>query len=416
MGFFDGNDIMYKIKTLPCGLRCVCEKIPYVHSVSVGVRVAAGTRHETEEFRGISHFIEHMLFKGTESRSAREIAEFTDNFGAQLNAFTARDNTCFYIKAMDEHIEKCFEILSDMLLNSRFDKVDIDRERGVVLEEISMYEDAPEELVFDTLDEICFKGQAIGRNILGDKKSLESLNKEKILKYMNCRYTADNMVISAAGNFDEEYFFRIAEKYFGGMKNRKASDLVTAPPVYTKENKILYKDIEQTHIGLAFPGMAETSEDMYAMSIVNNILGGGMSSRLYQRIREELGLAYTVDSSCTYYTDCGITTIYAAVSPENEEQARTEILNELKKLKGCVKKEELIRAAQQVKSACILSSEGTGGRMSVMGKQLLLYGEIQTDEEYIEKINGVTLQKAEEILENYFDVERMSSVVVKPKI
>ena len=407
--------LMYKIKTLPCGIKAVCEKIPHVRSVSLGVRVAAGTRTESEEFWGISHFIEHMLFKGTETRSAREIAEFTDNFGAQLNAFTARDNTCFYIKAIDEHFEKCFEILSDMLLNSVFSTDDIKREQGVVLEEISMYEDAPEELLYDTLDEICFSGQAIGRNILGSEKSLMSFDKAKILRYMDMLYCADNMVISAAGNFEEERFFELAEKYFGGMKRLKANPPVKGTPMYTKGEKTSFKDIEQTHIGLAFPGTADTHEDMYAMSIVNNVLGGGMSSRLYQHIREELGLAYAVDSACTNYADCGITSVYAAVNPANEDRTKEEIIKEIKRIKSGLKPEEIRRACEQVKAACVLASEGIGGRMSGMSKQLLLLGGIQTDEEYIEKINGITNADIERITANYFDFDNMNTVIVRPE-
>ena len=407
--------IMYKIRTLPCGIKCICEKIDYVRTVSVGVRVAAGTRTESEEFWGISHFIEHMLFKGTETRSAREIAEFTDNFGAQLNAFTARDNTCFYIKAIDEHFEKCFEILSDMLLCSTFEKENIEKEQGVVLEEISMYEDTPEELLYDTLDEICFSGQPIGRNILGCEESLMSFDKTKILKYMKLLYCADNIVISAAGNFDEEEFFELAEKYFGKIKNLIAKPPVSGIPFYTSNKKNCIKDIEQTHIGIAFPGIGDTHEDVYAMNVVNNVLGGGMSSRLYQRIREELGLAYAVDSACTYYADCGITSVYAAVSPANEEKTYEEILKEIKKLKKGIRPEEIRRAAEQVKSACVLASEGVGGRMSGMSKQLLLNGKIQTDEEYLEKINSVSESDISRIAENYFDLEKISVAIVKPE-
>jgi len=407
---------MYKIRTLPCGLRLACEKIDHVRSVSLGVRIAAGTRTESEEFWGISHFIEHMLFKGTENRSAREIAEFTDNFGAQLNAFTARDNTCFYIKALDEHFEKCFEILSDMILHSTFGAEEIRKEQSVVMEEISMYEDAPEELLYDTLDELCFSGQAIGRNILGCEKSLMTFDKAKIKRYMDLLYCADNMVISAAGNFEEERFFELAEKYFGNMKNRFAKPPVTATPVYTVGEVVRNKDIEQTHIGIAFPGTADTSEDMYAMSIVNQILGGGMSSRLYQHIREELGLAYAVDSACTNYADCGITSVYAAVSPHNEEKTKEEIVKEIKKLKNGVGADEISRACEQVKAACVLASEGIGGRMSAMSKQLLLQGKIETDEEYITRINTITNKEIKKILADYFEFDKMNIVTVRPEI
>ena len=405
---------MYKMRTLSCGIRCICEKIPHVHSVSLGVRIAAGTRHESEEFWGISHFIEHMLFKGTKNRSAREIAEYTDNFGAQLNAFTARDNTCFYIKAMDSHFEKCFEILSDMLLESTFEAKEISRERDVVLEEISMYEDTPEELLYDNLEEICFLGQPIGRNILGCEKSLKTFTKAKITDYMDKRYTADNMVISAAGNFDEEQFFDLAEKYFGNIKAKTKTDIITETPIYTVGKRTVCKEFEQAHIGIAFKGVSEISEDSYPLSVVHHILGAGMSSRLYQRIREELGLAYSVDSGSTFFADCGFSSVYAAVSPENLDRAIEEITKEINKLKKEIGPGELARAAEQVKSSVILSQEGTSGKVSTFSKQLLFYGKIQTDEEYIEKINKVTLADAERVVEKYFDFSEMNIVVVKP--
>lgn len=406
---------MYKIRTLKNGLRLVCEKIDYVHSVSLGVRIGAGTITETPENQGISHFIEHMLFKGTATRSARDIAEFTESFGGQLNAFTARDNTFFYIKATSGHFEKCFEILSDMLLSSSFKSEEIARERGVVLEEISMYEDAPEELLYDTLDEICFMGQSIGKNILGSKKTLETFNKEKILKYMNNLYCGDNMVISAAGNFDEEEFFSLAEKYFGNVSSQKSIADTFSEPYYTKNKKVCLKDIEQAHIGMAFPGMKEGCEDIYAMSIINNILGGGMSSRLYQRIREEMGLAYSIDSSCTYFSNCGLTSVYAAVSPENEEKVIEEILKEIKKIKQGVKKSEIERAKEQTLAACVFASEEIGGRMSLMSKQLLHIGKIQPDDEYARKISSVKEEDLERILSKYFDVDMMSLAIVKPE-
>ncbi len=405
---------MYKMRKLHNGLRLVCEKVDWVNSVSLGVRIGAGTITESPERWGISHFIEHMLFKGTKTRSAKEIAEFTDNFGGQLNAFTARDNTCFYIKATANHFEKCFEILSDMLTNSVFDEQYISREIGVVLEEISMYEDAPEELLYDIIDEICFSGQSIGRNILGSEKTLKTFNKEKIFSYMEDLYCADNIVISAVGNFDEEYFFELAEKYFQNINSKKSIADSFSTPIYTPNKKICTKDIEQSHIGIAFPGMEEGNSDVYAMSIINNILGGGMSSRLYQKIREELGMAYTIDSACTYFSNCGIISIYGAVNPENEERVIEEILVQVRKIKKGVKDSEVKRAKEQQVASCVFASEEISGRMSMLSKQILHQGKIQTEEQYAEEINKVTNDDLDRVLQKYFDFEKISLAIVKP--
>ncbi|MDP4118457.1 MAG: pitrilysin family protein [Bacillota bacterium] len=405
---------MIKTRTLSNGVRCICENLPYLRSVSAGVWVNTGSRHETPEFWGISHFIEHMLFKGTQSRSARDIAEFADRMGGQINAFTARDTTCYYVKAIDKHMEECLEILSDMLLHSKFEKKDIELERGVIMEEISMYQDTPEELVHDILEEVCFQDQAIGRNILGSNESIETFDEKLIRKYMAFRYTPDNIVVSAAGNIDSEKFFSLVEKYFGMMGKVMSTVLTGDPPRYTVGNITVKKDIEQTHIALALEGVSRISEDIYAMSIVNNVLGGGVSSRLFQKIREDMGLAYTIYSCLTPYSDCGCTTIYAAVNPENADKVQRLIVNEIENIHNGISNEELQRAKEQVKAEYILASENTENRMSSMGKQWLLGEEIFTESEFIERVDRVTPEEAKKVIDKNFDLNKMSQALVTP--
>ncbi len=405
--------IMIQIKQLKNGIKCVCETMPHLRSISIGLWIGNGSRHEKLCEWGVSHFIEHMLFKGTTNRSSRDIAEFTDGFGGQLNGYTYRDKTCFYITATDEFPEECFDILSDMLLRSKFDLEDIASEKRIVFEEMSMDADNAEELVDDLIDEACFCGQAFGRNILGSVQSVEIIDKRLIEEYMAVHYTAENVVVSVAGNIEAERAFELAEKYLGNMKKSIEVPGET-PAIYTPgQKKYAVKDIEQTHINLAFCGLPRSSENIYALDLANNILGGGISSRLFQKIREEMGIAYSVVSSISAFSDCGSTSLYAAISPENEERAKEQMLIETKKLKKDLKKEELERSKKQVISGFILSSESAEGQMAYNGKQLIYKEEIQSTEDYIEKINSVDMNRTMEVLEQCFNEETLCEAVVR---
>ncbi|MBQ3053571.1 MAG: insulinase family protein [Clostridia bacterium] len=407
---------MIKIKTLNNGIRCVCEQMPYLHSISVGVWVGTGSRHESEEIWGISHFIEHMLFKGTYFRSGKEIAEFTDGFGGQLNAYTYRDKTCYYVTAVDCYLKECFDILSDMIKNSRFDEKDIESEKAIVFEEMNMSEDNPEELADDLIDCVCFSSQSLGRNILGNEKSVSNINKALITEYMKYRYTTDNMVISVAGNISCDKMFDLCEEYFGDIEKSSKKEYIKGPAVFTSGNCcVVEKNIEQTHINLAFKGISRTDNGIYALDLVNNILGGGVSSRLFQKIREDMGIAYSVVSSVSAYEDCGLTTLYAAVNPENKDILIKQMLYEVEKLKNDITEKELERSKKQVISSFILSSENAEGQMAYNGKQLIHNEKIDSLNEYIEKINNVTLEYAKEVLNRCFSDKTLCQAIVKSK-
>ncbi len=404
---------MIKKFTLKNGVQVVCENIPYVRSVSTGVWVRTGSRNENTQNNGVSHFIEHMLFKGTKSRSAEEIAKSIDNIGGQINAFTGKECTCYYVKTLDEHIEIAMDVLSDMLYNSVFATSDITLEKQVILEEIGMYEDSPEDLVHDILSETVWKGSAIGFPILGTKKSLRRLNRKTINAYMMERYTPDNMVISIAGNFDENKLEEMLESYFNKenveQKPEKADDNVEFRP----EVSIREKETEQVHICIGFEGIRNGDDSLYSLLAVNNIFGGGMSSRLFQKIREKRGLVYSVYSYPTVYNDAGLFTIYAGMKPENLKEVINLVYDEVSLMlnKG-ISKNELDKSKEQLKGNYILGLESTSSRMSSIGKSELLLGYIRTTDEILNMIESITMEGIEQIITSVFNLDRKGISIV----
>ncbi len=407
---------MIDIKTLSNGIRLVCEPMPHVKSVSVGAWIAAGSFYEEPRFHGISHFIEHMLFKGTKSRSAKQIAEEMDFAGGQLNAFTARDCTCFYTKTLPENLDTSLSLLSDMITNSLFAEKDLITERLVVKEEIDMYEDNPEELVHDLAGELCYPSHPFGQNILGTHKSVESFDREIIREYMDLRYTADNIVISVAGKFDSELLTELCEKYFGkNIKKSKKCDFVHDIPEFNVASLIRHKPVEQANAVIAFEGLAYPHKNTYAYLILCNILGGSMSSRLFQKIREDMGLAYSVYTYPNTYAHAGYTTIYAGCASENFDTVKNLILEETEKLySNGITEEEFIRAKKQLKGNFVLANETAGSRMSSYGKQLLLYNKINSDDDVIGRIDSVNETEISQALK-LFDISKASLCAVMPK-
>ncbi len=405
---------MLNIKKLSNGIRLVCEKMPYVKSVSVGVWVAAGSFYEEPEYHGISHFIEHMMFKGTKNRSAKALAEEMDFAGGQLNAFTARDCTCYYTKTLEKDLELSLSLLSDMLLNSLFAGKDIKTEKLVVKEEIDMYEDNPEELAHDLISDICYPGHPFGQNILGSHKSVSSFAKPQIVEYMDKRYRGDNMVIAVAGNYDEHQLEELCEIYFGKIKEGGQEFSHKIPP-FKVDTLIKRKAVEQANLVFAFEGLDHFHGDMYAMLLLSNILGGSMSSRLFQSIREEKGLAYSVYACPNVYAHAGYITVYAGCAADNYELVKNLILEEIDLLaaKG-ISETEFIRTKNQLRGSCALASETTGNRMSSCGKQLLLHGEIISDDETLKRIDDISEESINRTLK-LFDTKKASLCVIMPE-
>jgi predicted Zn-dependent peptidase len=394
---------MHRKFTLKNGVRVVCERIPYVRSVSAGIWVKTGSRNENPKNNGISHFVEHMLFKGTKTRNAAQIAECIDNIGGQLNAFTGKECTCFYSKTLDEHIEIALDVLSDMFFNSVFDKKDIALEKKVIYEEISMYEDSPEELVHDLLSETVWGGSSVGYPILGTKSSLKNINRRMILEYMDERYVQPNTVISVAGNFEEDRLDALLDKYFGGWEQKKGREGESRKIEFRPEISIKEKDTEQVHICMGFEGVKTGDDDIYPLLAVNNILGGGMSSRLYQKIREEKGLAYSVYSYPTTYMDTGLFTIYAGMKPENLKEVTSLIEEEVEDIRrNGITQAELVRTKEQMKGNYILGLESTSSRMNNIGKSELLLEYIYTPDEILGKISSMTMDDIERVIRRIF--------------
>jgi len=391
------------------GLRIVYEDIPFVRSVSFGIWVKNGSRHEDESTNGISHFIEHMLFKGTEKRSAKEVADAMDEIGGQVNAYTSKEHTCYYTRTLDSHFDIGLDVLSDMFFNSKFDPDEIKKECNVILEEISMYEDTPEDIVHDLLQSAIYKNSSLGLSILGTEASITSFNQQRFKEYMACQYTPQNTVISVAGNLAGCDAIRKIKEVFGKFKsNPLAKETLSGlyRPAFVKKEK----DIEQVHLCVGFPGIASGTPEIYTMAAINAILGGGMSSRLFQKIREERGLAYSVYSYHTGFMDTGLFVVCSALNPAQVGDVMGLILGELQNIN--LAQSELNKTKEQLKSSFILGLESVAGRMSGIGRNMLMLNRITTPDELIQKIDEINLDNFYELCERIFKMDQMSISIV----
>jgi len=399
---------MIKKHTLDNGIRIVMEKIDYVKSASIGIWVNVGSNNENEETNGLSHFIEHMLFKGTENRKANEIAEDIDNLGGQLNAFTSKECTCFYVKVLDENIKDAVDILSDMFFNSLFQQEEIDKEISVVIEEIKMYEDSPEDVVHDKLTELIFKNSPMAYNILGTEENLKTFTTKKVVEYMKKNYTPYNTVIAVAGSFDEQEFVRMINEKFKDWHNDNIKH-VDPEAEYKRSVVGVNKDLEQLHMCIGNKTIGRHHKNYYPLLVLNNLFGGTMSSRIFQEVREKKGLVYSIYSFVSNYSNTGIFSIYAGMSYNQAEDALRTILKEMISIKnGNISDEEFNRAKQQIKGNYILGLESTSSRMSSIGRRELLYNEIQYPEEVIESINNVKKEDVLNVAAELFDIDSLS--------
>ena len=405
---------MYQKTTLANGLRIVSESIPYMSSISLGIFAGTGSRHETPAEQGVSHFIEHLMFKGTHRRSAKDIAEMVDDVGGQLNAATDRENTCYYIKVLPEHLSLGMDILSDMLLNSKFADVDVEKERQVVLEEISLYEDSPDELIHDLHMNSLWPGHALGRNILGTRETIAAMDRQAILDYRIRHYVPDNLVIAAAGNLTHEQLVELSQLYWADVSG-KSQMLVDPTPTFVAARLLQEKDIEQLHVCMGTPGVAHDSSQYYASHVLNTILGGGVSSRLFQSIREDRGLAYSVCSYPSSFRDTGLMTIYAGVSPENSREV-IEITNAILadiRVNG-VRPDEIKRAKEQLKAGLMFSMESSASRMSRVGRAEISSREYLSPEKLAAKVDAVSLEQLFELAQPLYQPETTCMTALGP--
>jgi predicted Zn-dependent peptidase len=404
---------VYKIKKLENGLTIVGEEIPYLRSVSLGMWVNAGSRMEDEKNSGTSHFIEHMLFKGTKNRSAKDIVSEIDNIGGQLNAFTTKECTCYYIKLLDEHIGIGIDVLSDMILNSNFDEGEIKKEKSIILEELKMYEDSPDDLSYDFLLENIYKDNALGMNILGTEKSLDEMSRESILDYFEKLYVPNNAVVSISGNFNFDKLVRDLSLKFGEWKSGETNIVLEEAefsPCFITKNK----DTEQVSLAICMKGIAlEDDQDTYALSVVNNIFGASGSSRLFQKIREDKGLVYSIYSEETLYRKCGEFGIFSSMSTENVEEVYNLIMQEIEYLKkNYITEEELKFSKEQLKGSYILDLESTGNRMGMIGKSMLLSQNIKTTDEILESIEMIDMKSVKDVVDKVFGTAEIGVCIV----
>mgnify|MGYP004438761761 FL=1 len=404
---------MYKKHVLENGLTIIGEEIPYVKSISLGVWINAGSRIEDEEISGVSHFIEHMLFKGTRNRTSKQIASEIDNLGGQINAFTSKECTCYYVKLLDSHIDIGIDVLSDMILNSKFNEDDLDKERSVIIEELKMYEDSPEDLAYDLLTENIYKNDPLGMNIIGTEESLNRLNREKLLDYFNKYYVPNNSVIAISGNFNfDEIINKIEEKFKVWKKRDVNVDIKKAEfkSCFLTKNK----DIEQVNLAMSLEAVPiESDKEVYALAVINTVFGGSISSRLFQKIREEKGLVYSIYSSQSLYRKCGELGIFASMSNEHLKEVYESIIEEIKIMKkDYLTDQEIKESKEQLKGSYILGLESTSSRMMSIGRALLLNNKVESTDDILKSIDNVDRETVKIVIDKIFNLDKLGVCIV----
>ena len=400
---------------LPNGLLVLTESIPHVRSVSMGVWIRTGSRDEPLELNGVSHFVEHMVFKGTTTRNARQFAREVDSIGGNLDAFTGKENICFNIKVLDDNIAPALELLSDLVLHPTFTPEDISREQGVILEEIKMDEDSPDYLVHETFTQNFWKGHALGRPTLGTVKSVSSFTQPVVFDFFASRFTPSNMVFSAAGHLDHDRFVAQVAERFSGLGTGKGTPLakLPAPATFATITLKRKKSLEQVQLCLGVPAPPVDSPARYAMYLLNSMLGSGMSSRLFQTIREDRGLAYSIYSEASPFRDTGALSIYAGTSAEKTPEVIRLTLDELRRLKeDTVPEAELRRAKEQLKSNILLGLESSSSRMSNLARQEMYFGRFFTVDEITAEVEAVTAAEIQMLARQLFRPEAIALTVL----
>ena len=400
---------MIEVKELSNGVKTVFEELPYVRSISFGIYVKNGSARETKEYEGVSHFIEHMMFKGTNKRSSKQIAEDMDELGGQINAYTSKEYTCYHFRTLDKHFDTALDVLSDMFLNSKFDQKDLEKERKIITEEINMYDDAPEEKVQDILQECIWSGSTFAHPILGTEESIAEFNSDTLKNYMKKHYRTDNTVISVVGNFKSEEMTEKLEKVFGKWKTESANEDKTEEIKYKTSVGFEEKDTEQLHLCISFPAFKRNHELKYPYAILNTVFGGGMSSVLFQKVREENSLAYEIYSFSSTYENAGSFNIYTALNPSQAEAVCEIIKDCINEFKSKGISEDILRKTKtQLISSFIIGGESTLSRMTSNGVSVLMLGYAQEQEEIIDEAEKATAEDVKKAAEMIFDFSKVS--------
>ncbi|MGE0754116.1 MAG: M16 family metallopeptidase [Alphaproteobacteria bacterium] len=385
----------YHLTTLPCGLRVATETLPGAESVAVVVHVDVGTRHENPATNGISHLLEHMAFKGTSTRSARQIAESFDNVGGQVNAYTSMEHTVYYARVLKEHTELATDILCDILQHSSFEDSELTREKDVILQEIAMNRDSPDDMIVDYFDATAFPGQPLGYSILGNEQNVSAFTRTDVKQFMTTHYSPGNMAISAAGQIEHDRFVRLVEKYFSMEHKPPPAPCVSAH--YQGGDTRMQKELEQLHLIMGLPAVTIHDDRYYAFQLYANILGGGMSSRLFQEVREKRGLAYDVYASSAAYADCGVLSVYAGTAPERAGELTAVLCDQLVHMAHEVNDNELARAKNQLKSSLLMTRENPQNVAMWIARHLIVFGHYRTADELRRRIDNVTTKDIEDL-------------------
>lgn len=389
---------MFKRFHLENGIPLVVECIRNVHSVTLGIWVKVGSRFEPPDKNGLSHFLEHMFFKGTKKRSAMDIAFEIDSIGGDLNAFTSRENTTFYVKVLDQHLDKGVDLLTDIFLHSTFPEEDIEKEKKIIKEEIKMVEDTPDDYINDLFYQDVWGNSGIGLPVLGKRETVRSFKREDILDHIRKYYGTRDVIIACVGNFNPEALLESLNKALGGL--RRGSELkIHKTPEFRSSVNVYQKDLSEVHVCIGVKGLSQSSPDRYALYIINAIFGAGVSSRLFQGIREKRGLAYSIYSFIASYIDTGLFGVYAGTSKKKVSEVINLIVNEFKGLKDTISEEELKRAKEQIKGNLILGLESTSNRMQNIARQEIYYGKYYSPDEVMRLIDAVTLGQVKDLAE-----------------
>jgi predicted Zn-dependent peptidase len=395
------------------GIRVITEAMPHVRTASLGVWVATGSRYEAAGVHGISHFLEHLFFKGTRTRSALDIAQAVDALGGQMNAFTDKEHTCFFVKVLANHLPTVVDLMADMLLNSAFDPDAIERERQVIVEEIKMYEDSPDELVQDLVVQTIWNGHPLGRPVIGTRKTVSRLGRDDFVQYVGERYRADNLIVCVAGNVEHQAVVQLIDRHLGQW-NGRITERPTEAPALSPTVSLRAKDIEQVHLCLATEGRAQADDDLYALEVLDNVLGGGMSSRLFHEIREKRGLVYSISSYAASYREGGLFVVYAAMSPETGPEVVRLTFDEIGRFAATLDAAEVDRAKESLKGNVMLGLESTGSRMYKLARSELYYGRQITLDEIIDRIDAVTPDAVRRMASEILRSEKLAMAAIGP--
>ena len=404
----------FRKSVLPNGIRILTERMPHVRSVAVGVWVETGSRHEPEARGGVSHLIEHLVFKGTATRTAQDIAITMDSVGGQMDAFTTKENTCFYVQVLDEHLPLAVDLLTDILLHPLFDAEELEREKSVVLQEIRMVEDTPDDVIHDLFAAQIWGDHPLGRPILGTRDLVAGFGRDMIAEHFGEEYVPPQIIIAVAGNVTHERVLDLFGAGFNGYQ-RPAPPRVTSTPRLAPGVNIVHKSLEQVHLVMGFPGLRHAAPERYAMFVLNDVIGGSMSSRLFQEVRERQGLVYSVHSGAQQFRDTGVLYLYAGTEAGNFGKVLKAFLHEVRALKkDGVTADELARAKDHLKGNLMLSLESSSSRMNRLARQELRFGTFHSVDEMLGQIDGVRPDEVEALIHRLLDEEQLCLVTLGP--